>query len=127
MIVSKLNETKKKHGPDSIGCLVSTKYTNEDIFNAHKFFNDTLGVNNIYHFEPPAFIGISYEDIKKASTIITAGIDITNTNPVAATFIKQATLNGAKLIVVDSKDYEISKFAKVELDNLSGLEKEIGG
>ena len=127
LIVSKLNETKKKHGPDSIGCLVSTKYTNEDIFNAHKFFNDTLGVNNIYHFEPPAFIGISYEDIKKASTIVTAGIDIINANPVAATFVKQAALNGAKLIVVDSKDYEISKFAKVELDNLSGLEKEIGG
>ncbi|UCH96337.1 MAG: molybdopterin-dependent oxidoreductase [Candidatus Aminicenantes bacterium] len=127
VIAAKMNEIKKEHGPDSIGCLVSTKYTNEDLFQARKFFNTVISTGNVFHFEPPAYMGIEYEDLKNASTIVVAGADITRDNPVAATFVKQAVLQGAELIVVDPRKTEISKFAQVHLDDLSGLKKEIDG
>ena len=118
LIVERLEKIKEKHGPESIGCLVSTKYTNEDLFQAKKFFSTVVSTDNVFHFEPPAYMGIEYEDLKNASTIVIAGADITRDNPVAATFVKQAVLQGAKLIVVDHKKTEISKFAKKQLDNI---------
>lgn len=127
VIAAKMNEIKKEHGSDSIGCLVSTKYTNEDLFQAKKFFSTVISTGNVFHFEPPAYMGIEYEDLKNASTIVVAGADLTRDNPVAATFVKQAVLRGAKLIVVDHRKTEISKFAKKQLDNISDLKKEIDG
>lgn len=127
LITAKLEKIKEKHGPDSIGCLVSTKYTNEDLFQAKKFFSTVISAGNVFHFEPPAYMGIEYEDLKNASTIVVAGADLTRDNPVAATFIKQAVLQGAKLIVVDHRKTGISKFAKKQLDNISDLKKEIDG
>lgn len=123
LIVSKLNEIKEKHGSESIGCLVSTKHTNEDLFQTKKFFKTVLSADNVFHLEPTAYMGIEYEDIKDASTIVVVGGDINRDNPVVASFVKQAVLNGAELIVVDSTNSEISKFAKLQLKDLSELEK----
>jgi predicted molibdopterin-dependent oxidoreductase YjgC len=126
-IISNLEKIKKENGPDSIGLLASTKHTNEDLFAAKKFFKSIIGVkdNHITHFEPPAGIDIPYEEIKKASTIVIVGSDITRDNPVAASYVKQAVLNEVKLVVVDKRDTEISKYAKVHLRKLPGVEKEI--
>jgi predicted molibdopterin-dependent oxidoreductase YjgC len=125
LIAAKINEIKEKHGTDSLGCVVSTKNTNEDLFQVKKFFNNVLSSEQVFHFEPAGYIGIEYEDIKNASTIVVAGADLNRDNPVAASFVKQAVLKGARLIVVDPDQNELSKFAHVRLKSLSGLEKEI--
>jgi predicted molibdopterin-dependent oxidoreductase YjgC len=52
---------------------------------------------------------------------------MTRDNPVAATFVKQAVLNGAKLVTVNMENTELSKFARVRLENLADIEKEING
>jgi predicted molibdopterin-dependent oxidoreductase YjgC len=128
LIAAKLNEVKEKDGADAIGCFVSTKQTNEDLFQAKKFFNNVLSSENVFHFEPAAFFGIDYEDIKKASTIVVAGTDLNRENPVAASFVKQAAvLDKKKLIIVAKEENELSKFASLQLENISGLEKEIEG
>ncbi len=125
LIAAKINEIKDKYGPEALGCMVSTKNTNEDLFQAKKFFNNVLSSEQVFHFEPAGYIGIEYEDIKNASTIVIAGADLNRDNPVAASYVKQAVLKGARLIVVDPDQNELSKFAHVRLKSLSGLEKEI--
>ncbi|MCK4836329.1 MAG: molybdopterin-dependent oxidoreductase, partial [Candidatus Aminicenantes bacterium] len=127
LVARKMTGIKEKYGSEAIGCFVSTKNTNEDLFLTKKFFNQIMTSENIFHFEPPSFMGIDYQEIKKAETIVVAGTDIVRDNPVAATFIKQAVLQGTRLIVVDSENMEIAKFAHLQLKNLSGLEKEIKG
>jgi len=127
LIVSKLNEAKEKHGSDSIGCVVSTKNTNEDLFQTKKFFNSVLDSDKITHFELGGMIGIPYEDLAKAATIIVAGSDLTKVNPVAATFVKQAVKGGAKLFTIDCQETKIATFAEKSLNDLAELDQELDG
>lgn len=127
LIAAKIKEIKEKHGAEAIGCLVSTKNTNEDLYRAGKFFKEVVSSENVFHFEPAAYMGIPYEEIKEAATIVIAGADLNRDNPVASSYVKQAVKDGAKLIVVDKEDNELSKFAAVQLKTLAGLKKEIAG
>ena len=38
-----------KHGPDSVGVLVSAKMTNEENYTAQKFARAVIGTNNVDH------------------------------------------------------------------------------
>lgn len=127
LISRNMVSVKEKHGGGAIGCLVSTKVTNEDLAVTKKFFHDVLSSETIFHSEPPAFMAVDYEEIKRAETIVVLETDITRENPVAASFIKQAGLGGTRLVVVASEAMEITKFAQVHLKDMSGLEKEITG
>jgi predicted molibdopterin-dependent oxidoreductase YjgC len=42
-------ETIEKHGPDSVGVLVSAKITNEENYIAQKFARAVIGTNNVDH------------------------------------------------------------------------------
>ena len=126
-LTTRMNEIKDKYGPEAIGCLVSTKEKNEDLIMIKKFFDDVLSSENLFHFESPAHNDLDYEEIKSARTIVVVDSDMTRDNPVAATFVKQAVLNGARLIVVNMDDTELAKFAHVRLENLSDIENEIDG
>lgn len=53
----------------------------------------------------------SFADYAKAKMIILVGTNITEAHPVAATFVKQAVLAGAKLIVIDPRRTEMVDFA----------------
>lgn len=44
-----LKEIIDKHGPDSVGVLVSAKITNEENYLAQKFARAVLGTNNVDH------------------------------------------------------------------------------
>jgi predicted molibdopterin-dependent oxidoreductase YjgC len=127
LIAAKMKEISQAHGPESLGCAVSTRYTNEDLFLARKFFTSVIPANKIFHFEPGVYPGINYEELAKASTIVVAGADLTRENPVAASYVKQAILRGVKLIVVDERDTDIKIFARAHLKNLDGIEKLIDG
>lgn len=48
-IASKLQNTKKKYGPDSIGFLASAKCTNEENYLIQKFARTVIGTNSIDH------------------------------------------------------------------------------
>jgi predicted molibdopterin-dependent oxidoreductase YjgC len=127
LIAAKLDEIMKKHGPYHVGGMVSTKYTNEDLFQAKKFFNSVLSTDNIFHFEASAYPGIVYEELEKASTIVVVGTDLTRENPVAGSYVKQAVIHGVKLIVVDSRKTEIARFARAHLSDFTDIEKLVDG
>ncbi len=45
----RLQKIIKKHGPDSVGVLVSAKATNEENYLAQKFARAVIGTNNVDH------------------------------------------------------------------------------
>ena len=49
LIADRFREIIDKHGPDSIGVLVSAKVTNEENYLAQKFARAAIGTNNVDH------------------------------------------------------------------------------
>jgi formate dehydrogenase major subunit len=57
----------------------------------------------------------SFADFKKAKMILVIGSNMTEAHPVAATFVKDAVLAGAELIVVDPRRTDLVDFAKMHV------------
>lgn len=57
----------------------------------------------------------SFADYKKAKMFILVGTNMTEAHPVAATFVKDAALAGAKLIVIDPRRTDLVDFADIHV------------
>ena len=134
-ISTKLAETIKQHGPDSIGVLSSARGTNEENFVAQKFARVVLGNNNIdccarvCHSPTAAAMKMtlgtgaatnSLDEIELARTILVCGANPTDGHPVTGARIKQAARHGAKLIIVDPRVIELNEFATLHLQLHAG-------
>jgi predicted molibdopterin-dependent oxidoreductase YjgC len=126
-VADKLTKITDNDESDEVGCLVSTKLSNEDLFQVSKFFSSVVPTDHLTHFQSAGTFSINYTDLTKVSTIAIVGLNITRDNPVAASYVKQAVLKGAKLVVVDVENWEIARFAKSRLQGVGGLEKELAG
>ncbi|HEX5885394.1 MAG TPA: formate dehydrogenase subunit alpha [Pyrinomonadaceae bacterium] len=129
-IATRLQQISKEHGPDSIGVLGSARATNEENYLTQKFARVVIGTNNIdccarvCHTPTAAAMKLmlgtgaatnAYNDIEKAQTILVCGANATANHPIIGARIKQAALKGAKLIVIDPRDIELSRYAAVHL------------
>ncbi len=127
----KLKAIDKEYGKESIGVLGSARATNEENYLAQKFTRVVLGTNNVdccarvCHTPSAAAMKImigtgamtnSFDDIEKARTIILCGANPTENHPIPGARIKQAIIKkGVKLIVVDPRKTELTKYADVHL------------
>ncbi len=57
----------------------------------------------------------SFADFKKAKMILVIGSNMTEAHPVAATFVKDAAIGGAELIVVDPRRTDLVDLAKMHV------------
>ena len=130
-IAARLNTIKSEHGGNAAAVLGSSRATNEENYVTQKFARVVLGTNNVdccarvCHTPTAAamkmMIGTgaatnSYDDFELAKTIIICGANPTENHPVAGARIKQAVINnGAKLIVIDPRKIELTKYAAVHL------------
>lgn len=127
----KLGGIVNEHGKESVAVLGSARATNEENYLAQKFTRVVLGTNNVdccarvCHTPSAAamkmMIGTgamtnSFDDIEKARTIILCGANPSENHPIPGARIKQAVIkNGTKLIVVDPRKTELTKYADVHL------------
>lgn len=127
----KLKEIDSEFGRDSIAVLGSARATNEENYLAQKFTRVVLGTNNVdccarvCHTPSAAAMKImigtgamtnSFDDIEKAKTILLCGANPTENHPIPGARIKQAVIkNGTKLIVIDPRKTELTKYADVHL------------
>lgn len=127
----KLKAIDAEFGKESIAVLGSARATNEENYLAQKFTRVVLGTNNVdccarvCHTPSAAamkmMIGTgamtnSFDDIEKARTIILCGANPSENHPIPGARIKQAVIkNGTKLIVVDPRKTELTKYADVHL------------
>ncbi|WP_227356499.1 formate dehydrogenase subunit alpha [Haladaptatus salinisoli] len=123
----RLAEIQESHGVDAVGCLASSKGTNEEAYLVQKFARQVLGTKNIdncarlCHSSTVAALQqtVGYgamtnrinEDIGRADAYLISGSNTTESHPVLATRIKQNVRDGADLVVFDPRKVDIAEHA----------------
>ncbi len=109
--------------------LISPRSTNEDAFVAQKFTRQVMGTNNInvssdIRPELVEYLGQMLgvyagtnpiSDLEKSKSFLVVSSNMTEQHNVAAIPIKQAVRSGSKLIVIDQRETELTKFASIWL------------
>ncbi len=122
---------------NELAVIASAKCTNEDTYVAQKFARVALGTNSIdnqAHFHlSPSLEGLtrsfgsgamtnSIEELSDSRCILVAGIDLTVTHPIIGLKVKKAVRKGAKLILVNSRETDLVRFASSVLKPKPGTD-----
>ena len=137
-ISQRLSRLVREHGGDSIATYACAKATNEDNFVFQKWVRAVLGTNNIDHCARLCHAGSvtglqlaigssamsnSIAEMENLDTFIVTGSNTTETHPVISLFLKKAVRkNGAKLIVIDPRQIELTDFASLWLRQKPGTD-----
>ena len=123
LTLAKIRDT---HGKNSLAGFGSAKGSNEEAYLFQKLVRTGFGTNNVDHctrlchassvvalLEGVGSGAVSNQvsDVAKAEVIFLIGANPTSNHPVAATWIKNAARNGAKLIVADPRKNDIARHA----------------
>lgn len=113
------------NGPQSLAILVSDKYTNEDIFAVKTLGQKLFAVENVYSMNSDKsavaeILGTdastaSYEELLSTEVIVVAGSDIMANNTIVGIKIRQAVMDGAKLIVINDKETLLDEIATISV------------
>ncbi len=125
-IKKELNKITKENGPDSVAGISSARCTNEENYIFQKMIRAVIGTNNIdccaRICHSPTAWGMqqtfgtgaatnSTEDVYHADLFMVIGANPTNAHPVTGAKIKQQTMKGKKLIVIDPVTTELANLA----------------
>ncbi len=137
LVASKLEQIRGESGADSIACLSSAKSTNEENYLLQKFARAVIGTNNVDHCArlchsvTVAGLAISFgsgamtnsiAEIEDADVILITGSNTTETHPIIALRVRRAVMKGAKLIVIDPRKIDITKYATLWLSQNPGTD-----
>lgn len=138
LVASRLARTAVDHGPDSVAFFACAKATNEDNYLLQKLARAVLGTNNVDHCSRLCHAGSvaglqlaigssamsnSIAEMEHLDTFIVTGSNTTETHPVIANFLKRAVRqNGARLIVIDPRQIEMTEFATLWLRQRPGTD-----
>ena len=116
-----------KYGGDSVATYACAKATNEDNYVFQKWVRAVMKTNNVDHCARLCHAGSvtglqlaigssamsnSIGEMEHLDTFIVTGSNTTETHPVISLFLKKAVrANGAKLIVIDPRQIELTDFA----------------
>ena len=123
------------HGP-SFAMLSASDSTNEEHYLAQKFTRTVMGSNNVDYASntQPEAVKALHEvlgfgaatnpiwDLEKADCILVFNANVTEEHNVAAVPIKRAVKEGAKLIVIDPREVELTRYAHLWLRPKPGTE-----
>ena len=110
---------------DQFAAVASYRGTNEENYLLQKFTRVVMGTNNVDHssntkpeIAQPLEQTLGYQaatnpiwDLEDAKSIIVIGANATEEHNVAAVPVKRAVRNGAKLIVIDPREVELTRYA----------------
>ncbi len=124
-IANAFGEIKAEHGADAIAGLASSRGTNEDCYAMQRVVRAAIGTHNIDNcsrvcHSPTSFalrksLGLSgctgsFADFEAAEVLLLIGSNPSAGHPVAAARIKQAALNGLRIITADPREIELSDY-----------------
>ncbi|GMQ78348.1 MAG: formate dehydrogenase subunit alpha [Anaerolineae bacterium] len=138
LVSRKLVRIVKGHGGDALASYASAKATNEDNYVFQKLVRALIGTNNVDHCARLCHAGSvtglqlsigssamsnSIAEMENLEAFIVTGSNTTETHPIIANYLKRAVRkNGAKLIVVDPRQIEMTNFATVWLRQNPGTD-----
>ena len=134
-ITREFNRIKAEHGPDAIAGLASSRATNEDCYAMARMMRAAVGTNNIDNcsrvcHSPTSFalrrsFGLSgatgsFDDIEASKVLMIMGANPTQAHPVVGARMKQAALNGTKIITIDPRRIELADYGVLHLSPRPG-------
>jgi formate dehydrogenase major subunit len=138
LVAGKFAEIKKKHGPDALGFVASSKTTNEEAYLMQKLARGVIGTNNMdncsRYCQSPATQGLwrtvgyggdsgTIADLERSSLILIIGANPAENHPVLCTRLKQAQkLRGTKIIVADLRKNEMAERADLWIHPRGGTD-----
>ena len=118
----------KQHRGDAFAGLASAKVTNEDNYVFQKFVRAAMGTNNVdhcarlCHSSTVAGLALSFgsgamtnpiADFLQADVILVTGSNTTENHPIIGLTIREAVARGAKLVLFDPRQIQLSEIATV--------------
>ena len=130
-VANKLRKVIKKHGPESVGFLLSPSATTEELYLAQKIAR-TLGCNNIDHRlrqvdfsddqHAPLFpwLGQSLQELESNDAVLLLGCNVRMDQPLIGHRVRKAALAGGKILCINHRDYDFRfpMAAKLITDNI---------
>jgi formate dehydrogenase major subunit len=129
LIAETFTKIKRRHGPDALAFIASSKCTNEESYLMQKLARAVVGTNNIdncsRYCQTPATMGLSrtvgyggdsgsIADIEKAGLVLIVGSNTSESHPVLATRVKRSHKHrGQRLIVADLRKHEMASRADI--------------
>jgi formate dehydrogenase major subunit len=117
---------KQEQGPKGLAGFGSAKCSNEEAYLFQKLVRTGFGTNNVDHCTRlchassvaallegvgSAAVSATFNEVKNSDVIVVIGANPTENHPVAATFFKQASKRGAKLVVMDPRGQALKRHA----------------
>jgi formate dehydrogenase alpha subunit len=118
----------KKHRGDAFAGLSSAKVTNEDNYVFQKFVRAAMGTNNVdhcarlCHSSTVSGLALSFgsgamtnpaDDLLNAEVILVTGSNTPESHPIIGLNIRKAVARGAKLMLFDPRQIQLSQIATV--------------
>ncbi len=136
LIAGHLNEIRAAKGPASIGGSIGPHATNEAIHTFGRLLRDAIGTESVEVEGAGVAAGVlatfgsfsalaSVADLERSKKILAVGPSLGESYPRARLAIKRAVDNGAKLIVVDSEESELTRLATLHLKPRPGAEASV--
>lgn len=138
LVVEKFKGFSDKFGPDSLAFLSSAKTTNEENFLMMKLARAVFKTNNVDHCarlcHASTVVGLaatfgsgamtnSINEFEDAQLFLITGSDTTAQHPLIGSRIVNAVKdNGAKLIVIDPREIELTKYAIIHARQRNGTD-----
>jgi formate dehydrogenase alpha subunit len=138
LVSESLARIVREHGGDSVATYACAKATNEDNYVFQKWVRAVMKTNNVDHCARLCHAGSvtglqlaigssamsnSIAEMEHLDTFIVTGSNTTETHPVISLFLKKAVReNGAKLIVIDPRQIELTDFAALWLRQKPGTD-----
>jgi formate dehydrogenase major subunit len=134
-VADRVKNIQKKHGKDAIGVFVSPKMSNEEIYLLQKMARVSLGTNNIsslthllYGIDNQALdpmfgltvSSMTSDDLMDSDIIVVINADLSEENLIMELKIKKAQKQGAKLVLINSSEINLTKFADLWVDSKRG-------
>ena len=137
-IAGRLSRLVTENGGDCVATYACAKATNEDNYVFQKYVRAVLQTNNVDHCARLCHSGSvtalqlaigssamsnSIGEMAALDTFVVTGSNTTETHPVISLFLKKAVRqNGAKLIVIDPRQIELTDFATLWLRQKPGTD-----
>jgi formate dehydrogenase major subunit len=135
LAAGRLAAIRDTHGPAAMSGFGSAKGSNEEAYLVQKLVRVGFGTNNVDHCTRlchassvaallenigSGAVTASFSECRNAEAIIVIGANPTVNHPVAATFIKNAAQNGARLYVLDPRGQHLDRYATHSLNFTPG-------
>lgn len=138
LVAERLSALVREHGGDSIATFASAKATNEDNYVFQKWVRAVMHTNNIDHCARlchaasvtalqmaigSSAMSNSIAEMEHLDTFVVTGSNTTETHPVISLSMKKAVRQGgARLIVIDPRQIELTDFATLWLRQKPGTD-----